>query len=170
MGFFSGIFGGKNDTLNTNIPALQGVGATATSTGSADVTTGSDFFRGLLDGKATSVLAPQIRAQQNQGANKLQTLFQFGNRSGGTNAQAATTADSTRANINDMIAKLKGQAAGSLSTLGSSLLNTGIGAYNASSDTSQMRMNNWKDSIAGNAITSPFSFLESFGLRKPTGS
>lgn len=154
MSWLSAILGGSNPTLNKDINAFGMIGGQATGQGLKDTGQASSFFSTLLSGnnsKINQLLAPQISGIKQRGQQKIQQDAQFGNRSGGTNAQMQQVGDNTTASVNDLIAKLTGQAANSEANLGSSLLNTGISAYGDQTDASQMRMQNWLNSILGNA-------------------
>jgi len=166
MGFASSLFGGSNPTLNSQLPKLGSIAGDTSSQGVSDVSDASNFFHSILSGNASKVLAPQISSIQKQGQQKIQSLSQFGNRGGGTNAAMQTTGDTTRSSINDFIASLTGSAAGGIASLGSSLISQGLGAYAQQADVSQTQMQNWQNSILGSGITSGISALESYGLGK----
>lgn len=166
MSFLSSLFGGSNPTLNSQIGELGSIAGSATKTGQTDLSSASNFFNSLLTGGAAKTLAPQISSVQKQGQQQLQTLSQFGNRSGGTNAKAQTSSDTSRAQINDMIASLTGTAASNLGSLGTSSLGLGLGAYKQQSDASQLQMQNWQNSIFGQGISGGLGYLEGFGLGK----
>jgi hypothetical protein len=100
MSWLSGFFGGSNPTLNSQISGLGQIGATQSGIGATDTSAASTFFQNILAGNTKSI-APQINSIQKQGSEKLKTLSEFGNRSGGTNSEAATTGDKTTASIND---------------------------------------------------------------------
>ena len=153
MSFLSSLFGGSNPTLNQQMGTLGTIAGTATSAGQADISSASNLWNQILAGDTSKILAPQTSAIQKQGQQKLQALSQFGTRSGGTAAEAATTGDTTKANINDLIASLTGSAASSLGSMGQNLLNTGLGAYGQQAGVSQQQMKNWQDSIFGGALT-----------------
>jgi hypothetical protein len=126
MSWLSTLFSGDKTATNAS-NSLINTGNVATNAGLSDTTSASKFFQGILNGNYSS-LAPAISGIQKQGSQSLQTLSQFGNRSGGTNAKAQTAQDTTRSSINDLIAQLTGTAASNLGSLGSSLLNTGTSA------------------------------------------
>lgn len=161
MSFFSGLFGGSNPTLNSQLGTLGGIAGNTSSQGVSDVSSASKFFQSILSGDTKS-LAPQIGGIQKQGQQQKQTLSQFGNRSGGTNASAQTIDDKTKSSINDMIASLTGGAASSLGSLGTSLIGQGLGAYKQQADVSQTQLENWKSSILGSGITGAINYGESF--------
>lgn len=138
MSWLSDLFHGDKAATNAS-NSLLNTGGQETSAGLTDTSDASKFFHSILSGNAASTLAPQIGSIQKQGQQKLQTLDQFGNRGGGTNAEAQTAGDTTTANINDLIASLTGSAANSLGTMGSSLLNAGT---NATSQGAQISLQN----------------------------
>jgi hypothetical protein len=137
MSWLSSLFSGDKTATNAS-NSLLNTGAQATGQGFGDVSSASNFFNSILSGNS-SVLAPQIGSIQKQGQQQKQTLSQFGNRGGGTNAEAQTIGDSTKSSINDLITQLTGTAASSLGSLGSSLLNTGT---NATSQGAQISLQN----------------------------
>jgi hypothetical protein len=135
MSWLSSLFSGDKTATQASSSLLK-TGSQATGQGLGDVGSAAAFWQNILSGGGTKALAPQISGIQQQGQQKLQTLDQFGNRSGGTAAEAATTADTTRASINDLIASLTGSAATNLGSIGSNLLSTGTGATTAGADIS----------------------------------
>lgn len=124
MSWVSDLFHGDKTATNAS-NSLLNTGATATGEGQTASSDALNFFHSLLNGGASKTLAPQISSIQKQGSQKLQTLSQFGNRSGGTNSEAQTTGDTTRSSINDLIASLTGSAASSEASLGTNLLGIG---------------------------------------------
>ncbi len=124
MSWLSTLFNG-NSSVNKAATGLTSTGSQLTGAGQADTGAASNFFQNILNGGASKVLAPQISSIQKQGQQQLQTLSQFGNRSGGTNAAAQQVGSNTNANINDLIASLTGSSAQSLGSLGTNLLNIG---------------------------------------------
>jgi hypothetical protein len=70
-----------------------------------------------------------------QGQQQKQTLAQFGNRGGGTNATAQTIGDTTRSTIDAAVSSLTGNAASALGASGSSLLSTGLSGHEAAFNT-----------------------------------
>ncbi len=123
MSWLSSLFGG-NSTVNNAGNSLLATGSSATNSGLGDLNTASQFYHSLLSGD-TSSIAPQVNSIQKQGQQNLNTLSQFGNRSGGTNAAAQQSGDNTRASINDLIKSLTSSGAAGLSSIGSNLLSTG---------------------------------------------
>lgn len=156
MSFWSSIFGGSNPTINQGINQAGQIAGFGQSQGEGLLTSAGNFFQGLMGGnpaQTAKLLAPQIQANQQQAQQQKQTMAQFGNRSGGTNAAAQTIDDQTRANISNMISNLTGQAAGSAAQMGQGLLNTGISALNQQVQFSQQQMENWANSIFGQSLS-----------------
>jgi hypothetical protein len=167
MGFFSSLFGGSNPTLSGGIKQSGQMAGWGQSQGEGLSTAAGNFFSGLLPGNAAQtarLLAPQIKTQQQQAQQAKQTMAQFGNRSGGTNAKAQTIDDTARANIGDMISKLTGQAATGAADIGKSMLDTSIASLNNQMQFSQQQMQNWSDSILGKGITTAVSAGETYAL------
>jgi hypothetical protein len=160
--FMSGIFTGKNETLNGDIGNAGNIMNFGTATGEGAVNTGLGFEEGILSGdqaKQAQLLAPEISNIQKQGQQQIQTASQFGNRSGGVNAAAQNNVDTQRSAVNDMIAKLLGSSASNVTSTGENLLNTGLQANQLQADESQQKMTNQADSIFGRGITQDFSTL-----------
>jgi hypothetical protein len=160
MGFWGSMFGGSNPTLNAGINQAGQVSGFGTTKGEGLTTAAGNFFTGLLSGnpaQTAKLLAPQIKTQQAQAQQAKQTTAQFHNRSGGTNARNQTIDDTTRANIGDMISKMTGDAATQSASLGKSLIDTGMEALNQRVNFSQGQMQNWANSIFGNALRTTFS-------------
>jgi hypothetical protein len=160
MSFWGSMFGGSNPTLNSGINQAGQVSGFGTSKGEGLLTSAGNFFQTLMGGDPAAtarLLAPQIQANQQQAQQAKQTAAQFTTRSGGTNAAAQTIDDKTRANITNMISNLTGQAAGAATSLGQGLLDTGIQALNQQVNFSQGQMQNWANSIFGNAMRSALS-------------
>ena len=153
MSFLGSLFGGSNPTLNKQIGDMTSLAGNATSTGLGDLNTASSFFRDILNNGGKKVLAPQISSIQKQGGQQLNTLFQFGNRGGGTNATAQTVGDRTRAGVNDLVASLTSGAASGVAGVGENLLNAGVDASKTAVSYSQQQMQNWMDSILGKGLS-----------------
>ena len=114
MSFWSGFLGGSNPTLNAGIKQAGQVAGYGTTKGEGLTTAAGDFFTGLLSGnpaQTAKLLAPQIKAQQDQAQQMKNTSAQFANRSGGTNARNQSIDDATRGKISSMISDLTGKAA-----------------------------------------------------------
>jgi hypothetical protein len=156
MSFWSSIFGGSNPTLNQTMKQAGDTSDWATGQGKGLTTGAGNFFSTLMSGdpkKIASVLAPQISATQKQGQQQKQAMSQFGTRSGGTTAAGQTIDDKSRAAITDMIASLTGSAAGQAAQMGQGLIDTGLQALGQQATMSQQQMENWSNSIFGQALT-----------------
>lgn len=169
MSWIGSLFGGQNETLNQNIGNLgQGAGF-ATKTGQSGVAASSDFMHGLLSGdpgKIGTLLAPQIGQAQKRGQQAKQTMSQFGSRSGGTTAAANSIDDKTRGDVTGMVSSLTGDAVSGLSSMGQGLIAQGSAGYQAQDEASQIRMQNWLNSILGKGISGAAGAAESFALGK----
>src|SRR6266568_3824778 len=155
--FLSGIFTGSNPTLDGTIGNANDIMGFGTSVGKGDIGAASDFYKTLLGGNSAAeakLLAPQIKTIQDQEQQKINTEQQFGDRSGGTNASNQMTMDNARGSVDDMIAKLTGGAAGGLANLGTSTLGIGLNANEIAAKEAQQRLENQKDSIFGQGISS----------------
>jgi hypothetical protein len=133
MSFWSSMFGGSNPTLNSGINKAGQIAGFGQAQGEGLLTSAGNFFSTLMGGnpaQTAKLLSPQIQANQQQGQQQKQTMAQFTNRSGGTNAAAQTLDDKTRANISSMISDLTGKAATQAAQVGQGLLSTGIAALN----------------------------------------
>lgn len=154
MGFFSSLFGGQNKTLDQAIPQAGQASKFATGTGEGLISKSAGWLNNLLSGDpaaATKLLAPQISAAQQQTQQGKQALAQFGTRSGGTAAASAGADAATRGNITNMIASLTGSAIGQGMQAGKGLLDSGIDYLGKQVDFSQQQMENWSNSILGQA-------------------
>ena len=164
MSFAASLFGGSNPTINKQIDQLGNFAGSTMATGMSDTNAASNFFQSLLNGNDSKVLAPQVRAIQNQTQQQKQTASQFGNRSGGTNSQMQMAGASGRASYNDLVSSLLGTSASSLAGIGSNLLNTSLTGYQQQLNASQQQMQNWQNSIFGKGITGAIGTAEGFGL------
>src|SRR5208337_3454195 len=108
--------------------------------------------------KIAKVLGPEIAGQQQQTQQAKNAASQFGARSGGTAASMQMAGDVSRANINNQISSLLGGAAGSLGSMGGSLLGQGM-----QQRASQQQMQNWQNSIFGGAIGQAAGAASTFG-------
>lgn len=152
MSFFGSLFGGSNPTINSAIPQYGSISDFGVGQGEKDVNQAGGFWSSILSGdpaKIGQVLGPQIQAIQGQGQQQKQTLAQFGNRSGGTNATSQRIGDTTRSNVNNLVGNLTGAAAGNLGSLGTNLLSQGTSALGDQLNASQTQMSNWSNSILG---------------------
>ena len=168
-GFLSGIFGGSNSTINSAIPQFGSISQFGINQGEGDINQAQGFWSSILSGDPTKigqVLSPQIQNIQEQGQQQKQTLSQFGNRSGGTNAKAQTIGDTSRSEINNMISNLTGSAASNLGSLGTNLFGQGTAALGDQVSASQMQLQNWQNSIFGSGLSMGIGGLEGFGIGK----
>jgi hypothetical protein len=155
MSFLGGVFAGSNPKLENDINQSGQVAGFGTAVGEGDIGNASAFYNTLLAGnpaETAKLLAPQISEITGQGQQRKQTMAEFGTRSGGNNAAAQTLDDKTRGNIDDMISKLTGQAAGGAASLGTSTLGLGLEANSLQAQESQMQLQNQKDSIFGKGL------------------
>lgn len=167
MGFWGSLFGGSNPTINKGINQAGQVAGYGTSLGEGLTTNAGNFYNTLLGGNTAAIskmLAPQIQAAQQQGQQAKQSMSQFGNRSGGLNSKAQTIDDTTRANINNMVSGLTGQAAGAAGSMGQNLLSTGLDALNMQVGFSQEQMQNWSNSIFGSGMSTAAGYGEAAAL------
>lgn len=163
--FLSGIFAGSNPTLEGDTNNAGNVMNFGTSVGEGDITNASGFYNDLLAGdpaKTAKLLAPQIGNITGQGQQAKDTIAQFGNRSGGNNSKAQTIDDTTRANIDNMVSTLTGQAAAGDASLGTSTLGIGLSANQLQEQESQQKLQNEKDSLLGQGIYGAANYAESF--------
>ena len=139
-----GMFGiggsGKNTSRKAELGAwgsLNDIGGFATPTGEKQITAGaqnltnaSDFWNSLLSGDMTKIgqtLAPEISTIQGQTQQQIDSLAQFGDRSGGTNATLNTLETNKRASIQGLIDTLIPQAAKEVASIGSAQEGAGLG-------------------------------------------
>jgi len=167
MSFLGGLFTGSNSTENGDVGNSGQIMGFGTAAGEGAVQTGLGFDEGLLSGNQSQIaklIAPQIQAQQQQGQQQIQTAGEFQNRSGGTNSSAQNNIDTQRANVNNMISQLTGQAAGAVTQTGENLLNTGLKANEVQDQEAQRIMDNQANSLLGMGITEGAGDLEGLGL------
>ncbi len=167
MSFMGGIFTGENKTLDNDIANAGNINAFGTATGEGAVSSGLGFEEGILSGdqaKQAQLLAPEIQNIQKQGQEQIQTAGEFGNRSGGVNASAQNNIDTQRAQVNNMVSQLTGNAAGAVMNEGNQMLNTGLEANQIQAEESQQKLKNQESSIGGKAITEGVSTIEGMGL------
>ena len=150
-GFFG--FGMGPSSQETGLEAsLAQAGNFGTSEGEGDILASDQFWKAILSGdpgQISKVLGPQMSAVNKQGQQAKKTASEFGNRGGGTNAGSQMTDDNTRTQIDSMISKLTGDAAGALGSGGRGLLNAGVSATGAAFDASntihQQKEAKWND-------------------------
>lgn len=156
MSFFSSLFGGQNQTLNSTIGQSGQVGGFATGLGESNLGAASKFWNSILSGNSSDIskaLAPQISSLKTSAAQTNKTNAEFGTRSGGTAASAASTDDKVHADITNLIGGLTSGAASGLASTGGGLLSTGLSAFGEQAQMSQQQVQNWRDSILGGALT-----------------
>ena len=154
--FLSGIFSGATPGITEAGDRAGSVAGFGTAVGEGDIGNASSFYNTLLSGDPAAtakLLAPQISEITGQGQQAKKTISEFGNRSGGTNSQAQTIDDKTRANIDDMISKLTGQAAGGAASLGTSTLGLGLEANQQQAADAQQQLENQQNSLLGGIIS-----------------
>lgn len=165
MSFFGSLFGGSNPTLTSGISQYGSISGYGTNQGENDINSASGFWNGILSGdpaKIGQILGPQIQGITGQGQQQKQTLGQFGNRGGGTNATAQTIGDTTRSNVNNLVGSLTGSAASNLGSMGENLLGQGTAALGKQIDASQLQTQNWANSILGGLVGGGVSALSSW--------
>jgi len=97
--------------------------------GKTDIGQAEKFWSSILSGdmgQISEVLGPEFSAINKQAQQRKQTLSQFGNRGGGTNATMQSLDDNTTSAIHSMISDLTGKAATGLTGIGEHLMNTGV--------------------------------------------
>ena len=112
------------NTLGATAGPLGAQGATAQDTASR-------YWQSILGGRtaAQSAAAPEINSAINQASAQKKQLSQFGtSRGGGTAAASQTIDDKTRAQIDNLIAGQRGEAAKGLSQIGMADINAMLSA------------------------------------------
>jgi hypothetical protein len=166
-GFMSALFGGQDENLNTLIGQYGQIGGNQTGTGQKYENQAGDFFSSLVSGdagKISQTLAPQISAEKTANQQTQKSQAEMGTRSGGTAASNNASSDKLHSDITNMVGNLTGGAAGSLASLGSSEMSTGLGALNDEQKATAERMQNWENSILGRGITTAVSAAETYAL------
>ena len=169
MSWASSLFGGQNPTLNSTIGQTGQIGGFATGLGMSNATAGSNWMQSIISGDPSKIgqaLSPEISAQQGQINQQKKQMAEFDSRSGGTASAAASADAAGRGNIINLVGGLQSGTAGNLTSSGTSLLGTGLGAYQQQADMSQTRMQNWANSIFGMGITGAAGAAEGFALGK----
>lgn len=164
-GFLSSLFGGQNKTLSSAIGQYGTVAGQELGTGGKDTSQASDFWSGILSGdssKAMQLLGPTISAAKTSAQQENKKNAEFGTRSGGTAASAATTDDKVHSDITNLTGKLAGDAASNLGSMGTNLLSMGTSTLGQQVGASQQQMANWAKSILGSSITGAVNYGESF--------
>jgi hypothetical protein len=163
VSFLGSVFGGQNPTLNSQIPMLTAMSGSLSKTGTTNLNDASSYFHKILGGDYSS-LSPQIQSIRNQGNQSFAQMFNFGNRSGGTNSAAQTVGDRTATGVNNLISAATSGAASNIGSLGSTMLNAGLQSSNMAVSDSQMQMQNYINSILGQGMSMGAGFLEGKGL------
>jgi hypothetical protein len=146
---------------------MGGLGTFLSNTGTKDIATSSNFMNQLLSGNSSQVstlLAPQIGGIQSRNQQQKMQLGQFGGRSGGTTGAMLASDDDVHAQINDMVSKLTGSAVSNLGTMGSNLVEQGANDLNSEANLSQIRMQNWKNSILGKGLSTAAQAAEAMAM------
>jgi len=165
LGFMSALFGGKDVNLNNLISQYGQIGGQQTGQGQKHENQAGDFFSSLVSGdagKISQTLAPEISAAKTRNSETQKSNAEMGTRSGGTAASNAASSDKLHSDITNMIGSLTGGAAGSLASLGSSEMSTGLGALGQEQGATAQRMQNWQNSILGKGITGAAQAGEAF--------
>jgi hypothetical protein len=129
-----GIGQGPSGAEESQFNDLAGASNFATSSGESAISSANNFWQSILSGdpaQISKVLGPAMSGINKQGQQEKMTLSQFGNRSGGTNAQAQLIGDKTRSSVDSLISSLTGDAAGALGASGAGLLSAGISGHQA---------------------------------------
>lgn len=157
---FFGIGEGPNSQEKQQYGVLSSDASIASRYGLTDISKAQDFWSAILSGdptKINQVLGPEVSSINKQGQQQKKTLAEFGNRSGGTNAEAQTIDDNTRAAIRTMISNLTSGAASNLASTGSGLLSTGVGAaaeaFSAGKTMQEQTLAKWNDIFSSIAKT-----------------
>lgn len=161
MSWLGGLFTGSNPTLNGDIGNAGNIMGFGTGVGEGDIGAASAFDETLLDGNPAQVaklLAPQIKNISDQANQSIATKSEFGNRTGGTNASNQQTTDTARANVDNMVSELTGQAATNLGNLGTSTLGLGLTANQLQEEEAQQKLQNQQNSLFGGLITGAVSY------------
>jgi hypothetical protein len=154
------MFAGSNPSLNAGMKQAGQTSGWANTKGQGLTNQAGDFYSTLLSGNSAAMaklLGPEIATQQKQAQQAKQATAQFGNRSGGTNAAMQTVDDKARANISQMVSDLTAKAATGAASMGQSLVDTGLTALGVKTQMSQQQMQNWSNSIFGQALGKVFS-------------
>jgi hypothetical protein len=155
MGFWGGLFTGQNENLNKDMSSTGQTGDFASGLGQSSTGKGLKWFSDILSGdqsKISKALAPEFAAIQGQTQQQKNTTAQFGNRSGGNNAAMQRIGDKARAAQTDLVGRLQGGAASTLTSAGMGLMNTGLTADMENAELSQQQMSNWQNSLFGGAL------------------
>jgi hypothetical protein len=112
---------------------LNQIGGFETGIGEQGTTAAMNYDLGILSGdptKTAQTLAPEIRTQQEGEQQAKNQLAEFGNRSGGTAAKAASLDSAGRGNIISLLGGLQSSAATNAGSLGTQDLGMASGNIN----------------------------------------
>lgn len=135
-----------------------------TGSGESGINAAQGFYGDILSGdpsKIAEVLAPEIKAGQQQVQQQAETNANFGNRGGGTNASTQAARSNERGNIINLIGGLQQGAAGAEAGIGENMLgqsSTNIGNEANLAINRRNQVNNDVGGIAQGAaeIAAPF--------------
>jgi len=142
--------------LNSALSGTQALSGFSSGLGQTNSTLGSNWNASILGGDTTKIataLAPAISAGQQGVQQQKNQIAQFGNRSGGNTAKAASLDAANRGNIINMVGGLQSGAASSLLNSGQSLLSTGLSGYGQQASIATQQMQGWQQSIFGGGIS-----------------
>lgn len=120
--------GGITQTAEANSSNLNNLGSTALSTGTGNVTSGTNFWNTLLNGNqanTTALLAPNIQANRDQTQNNLQSVSTLMPRGGGRSGTLFGTAMAPTTSLQNLFNTGRTTAAQTLPQIG--LAQQGIG-------------------------------------------
>ncbi len=169
MGGFLNTVLGTNPTLNTAIGKAGDISNFGTGVGQGAITDADSYYKNILSNDPSKIaesIAPEISAGAQGTQQEKQQLAQFGTRSGGTAAASAGADAANRTNIMNLIAKLKGQAAGAETGIGENQSAIGLAGNKQQADLSQEQLQNFMNSILGTGISGGITALEGGGIGK----
>lgn len=150
--FFFGIGQGPSQREKDIFGLLQGMATTEFGAGSKAVSQGTGFWSDILSGdptKMAAAIAPETKVIQGQAQQKKKQATEFGTRSGGTAATNAAIDTNATAAIQDLVNRLRPQAARELTTVGLSEEGLASGnagmAFNAAEVMQQQSAKKWGD-------------------------
>jgi hypothetical protein len=130
-GLVGGIFDlVSGDPTSGEQKSLESLSSFQNPLGEKNTQEASDFYGDILSGdpaKIAQVLAPEIKAGQDQVNQAALTNSQFGNRGGGTNSSTQHAQGAERGNIINLIGGLQQGAASAAGNLGMNLMEQGSG-------------------------------------------
>ena len=154
--FLGALYGGSNQTLNTDISKMGDLAGYSTGVGERGTTAALNYDLGLLSGdpsKVAQTLAPETKQIQDQAQQNRNTVAQFGNRGGGMNAVMANLDDATRAKLLALTGGLRQGAAANAGSLGTANLGLAQQGTMDQASLAQQRFENWKNSLIGTAMS-----------------